>query len=293
MENHTQNSNMTQNIENIISKILRPTLDKFDNIFLHLYFSSIFLGRDYIDDVTYNEKDNPEDFNNVYCNYINGSSMRFEYPYGTIQFHKKNMILFQYIGFKFIIEQNIIPFSMMPNTFGHTDEERIEMAKVKVKRSNGKIQNALLDISHGFEIQKEKNRILVKVLFYPDETKHDERIHYTIHECSPNNKNIKIDHTYPNEVLNKGVPLRDFLEVNPDFKFHVSVQNPLEEYKEIYDEYIYGDNILEEKYDCLNLYYKYQLEAYFQNVHEIFTEEMKEIFQYDVYSHTLMQCNEN
>lgn len=275
---------MTQNNKkNILYEKIKSTLERFDNILPLVYFSSIFLGRDYIDDVYYNEKDNPEDFDKVYCKYINGSTMRFSYPYGTIQLHEKNSILFEYIGFKFIMEQNIIPFTMMPKTFGATDEERIEKAKVKVKRSNGKIQHALLDISHGFEIKKEKNTIIVKVLFYSDEKEGEEPIHYTITEYSPNNKSIRIDHSYPNEVLNKGVSLSDFLEVNPGFKFHVSVPSPIEEHEKIYDKYIYGDNILEEKYDCLNLYYKYQLEAYFQNVHEIFTQEMKEIFQYDVY----------
>lgn len=295
MENITQNSIMSQNNEcmhnfqkNILYKILKSTLDKFDNILPHLYFSSIFLGKDYIDDVKYNEKDNPEDFDKVYCKYIKGAAMRFSYPYGTIQHHEKNSILFEFIGYKFIMKENIIPFSMMTNTFGNTDEERIEKAKVKVKRSNGKIQNALLDISHGFEIQKEKNRILVRVNFYPDENEGDEPIHYTITEHSKNNKSIKIKNTYPNQVLNKGVSLSDFLKVNPDFKFHVSVPSPIAEYKKIYDNYISGNTDMEDMYDCLNLYYKLELQKYFQMVHEIFSEDIKNAFQYDIYSHNSM-----
>jgi hypothetical protein len=266
------------------NKNLKTMLTRFDKVLPQIYFASIKLGHDYIDGTTYLDEDNPHEYNNVYCKCIAGSSMRFNFPYGTVQFHIKNSILYEYIGYKFIINEVIIPFTMMPNTFGTTDEERIEKSKVKVKRSNGKIQNALIDFTQGFEIQKEKNRIMVKLLFYPDEKEQDEPIHYTITNYSPNNNRINIDHTYPNEVLNKYVSLSDFLEVNPDFKFIVDVPNPHEEYKNIYDDYIAGNASMENMYESLNLYYKFKLQDYFQSVHDIFTRETKHAFQYNIYS---------
>ena len=137
----------TMQNEDCNSKRLKPILDRFDKVLPQIYFSSIKLGYDYIDEKTYSDEDNPQEYDKVYCKYITGSSMRFDYPYGTVQFHIKNSILYEYIGYKFITEEMIVPFTMMPTTFGTTDEERIENAKVKVKRSNGKIQNALIDIT--------------------------------------------------------------------------------------------------------------------------------------------------
>lgn len=273
----------TMQNEDCNSKRLKPILDRFDKVLPQIYFSSIKLGYDYIDEKTYSDEDNPQEYDKVYCKYITGSSMRFDYPYGTVQFHIKNSILYEYIGYKFITEEMIVPFTMMPTTFGTTDEERIENAKVKVKRSNGKIQNALIDITQGFEIQKEKNRIMVKLLFYPDEKEQDEPIHYTITNYSPNNNRINIDHTYPNEVLNKYVSLSDFLEVNPDFKFVVNVPNPIEEHKKIYNDYISGNADMEEMYDCLNRYYNFVLHKYFQMVNKYFSEDTKNAFQYTIY----------
>jgi hypothetical protein len=273
----------TMQNEDCNSKRLKPILDRFDKVLPQIYFSSIKLGYDYIDKKTYSDEDNPQEYDKVYCKYITGSSMRFDYPYGTVQFHIKNSILYEYIGYKFITEEMIVPFTMMPTTFGTTDEERIENAKVKVKRSNGKIQNALIDITQGFEIQKEKNRIMVKLLFYPDEKEQDEPIHYTITNYSPNNNRINIDHTYPNEVLNKYVSLSDFLEVNPDFKFVVNVPNPIEEHKKIYNDYISGNADMEEMYDCLNRYYNFVLHKYFQMVNKYFSEDTKNAFQYTIY----------
>lgn len=274
----------------ILSAFLSSTNEMISDSIARIYFSSILLGHDYFDNITYSKDEFPDDYDKVYCNYIKGSTMRFNYPYGTLQFHEKNSILFEYTGFKFIMEENIIPFSMMPNTFGTTDEEQIEKAKVKVKRSDGTIQNALLDINDGLVIQKEKNRILVKVQFYLNENEDDEPIHYTIHEYGPNNKSIRINFTKSqNKIMNKYVDLDSFLEVNSDFKFYVSVSNPLTEHEKIYDDYICDNTNMEDMYDCLNLYYKFELQKYFQMVHEICYEDTKNAFQYDIYSHNPMR----
>ena len=274
----------------ILSAFLSSTNEKITYSIAHLYFSSILLGHDYFDNITYSKDENPDDYNKVYCNRIKGYTMRFYYPYGTLQIHEKNLILFEYAGYKFIINESIIPFIMMPNTFGTTDEEQIEKAKVKVKRSDGTIQNALLDINDGLVIQEETNKILVKVLFYLNEKEGDEPIHYTVHEYEPNNKSIRINFTKSqNEIMHKYVDLDSFLEVNPDFKFHVSVSNPLTEHKKIYDEYICDNTDMKDMYDCLNLYYKFELQKYFQMVHDMFSEDTKSAFQYDIYSHNPMR----
>ena len=267
---------MTQNKNQHTSMSLEKTNENLRKTLGHLYFSSIRLGRDYFDETIY-EKEDIVNFDKVYYKFILGAAMKFDRPYGSIQFHEKNSILFDYAGFRFIIDETIIPFSLMTNTFGLSDEERIEKAKVKIRRSNGTIQDGLLDINDGLHVQFEKNRILIKVMFLEDENK---PINYTITTRSDNSKYISINDNI--NILNKGVDLNDFIVINPDFKFNIIVESPLITNKQIYNEYILGDEYNENIYNGLNTYYKYELEKYFKKCSEQITN--KNAFKYQVYT---------
>jgi len=269
---------MTQNVNENISMTLEKTNEKISKTLGHLYFSSIMLGRDYFDETIY-EKEDVVNFDRVYYKYILGAAMKFNRPYGSIQFHEKNSILFDYAGFRFIMDESIIPFSLMTKTFGHSDEERIKKAKVKIRRSSGKIQDGLLDINNGLHVQFEKNRILIKVMFFEDEKK---PINYTITKSNDITNFITVNDN--NKILNKGLDLDEFIKINPNFKFIINVESPLTCNKQIYNEFILGDEYSENIYNCLNTYYKYELEKYFKTCVNRFDDVVMESLTYEVYS---------
>jgi len=203
--------------------------------------------------------------------------------FGGIQTHVKNIPLIDYIGFEYVINKKFVPYIMMPKTFGINNEDWSEKSRVFVKRANGKIQNAVLDINGGLII--ENDRIILKVQYSEIENVGDEPIHYITREFGPNDKTTSIVSEY--RIMEKYITIGDFLKLNPGFKFHICVIDPLKNaniVKYVPKEHLWGDDDIIDKYHCLNLYFRFQLIEYFKMVHNIFSEETKDAFQYDIYT---------
>ena len=266
----------------VLSQIVEPSLERIKSAIPSLFFSSIRVGYDQFDETFYVQ--GGEEFENMRIGFIKGHSVLFEYPYGTLQYHKKNSILFDYTGFQFIMNEKIIPFSMMTN-FGNTTDEKFENAKVKVKRSSGKIQNALIDLSNGIIVKNDNKQILIKLCFFMNEKDDEEPIHYR--KCGDlGAENGIIDNVNGVPVASKVIPLDEFFELNPDFKFEINVEDPHTEHEEVYKNYIEGNEEKENIYDCLNLYYKFKLQEYFYMCQSQLNYFDAKKFSFKIYSHS-------
>jgi len=267
----------------VLSQIVERSLESIKFAYPSLFFSSIRIGYDQFDEKLYEEGES--EFDNMRIGFIKGHLMLFEYPYGTLQYHKKNSILFDYTGFEFIMNEKIIPFSMMTN-FGITIEEKFENAKVKIKRSSGKIQNALIDLSSGLVVKNDKKQIYIKLSFFINEKDDEEPIHYM--KCRElEAENGIIDNVNYIPIANKHVLLDEFFELNPEFKFEINVENPHIQNEEVYKNYIEGNEQKKDIYDCLNLYYKFKLQEYFDMCHSQLSYFDAKKFSFSIYSHSL------
>lgn len=281
----TQHQPLPMSNYGVLCSIVKPTLESIQDAVSTLYYSSRMIGRDTFDGEIYKRDDETGEIEDFFHGFVKGHSVIFNYPYGTVQFHEKNHILFEYTGLQFIMRENIIPFEMI-NNFGKPTQERIEMAKVKVKRSNGTIQSALIDLSGGLIIQKEKKRILINLNFYQTETEEDEPIQYKEFTYKTSKSStLYIDDDGTRLIAQKHVTLNEFFKTNPEFKFMINVENPLKTQENIYKKYVEGNEELEDTYDCLNLYYKFKMQEYLQECQSLLDSFNKTKFDYNVYSH--------
>ena len=142
-------------------ELIAPTLGSIKSSIYELYICSVRIGRDCFDDVVY-PKDS-EDARKIRTGFIMGRTMCFDFPYGSLQFHEKHSLLFEYTGFEFVMQEKILPFTLMSN-IGDTWDNRLIDAMVKVRRSSGKIQSALLFPDSGLKYDR-KHGWLVTIQF--------------------------------------------------------------------------------------------------------------------------------
>lgn len=254
-------------------EIIAPTLGSIKSALNELYFSSVRIGRDCFDGKFYS-KDSDEG-KKIRTGFVLGRSMCFDFPHGSLQFHKKHSLLFTYSGFEFIMQEKIIPFSIMANN-EDTWDNRLLDAMVKVRRSSGKVQSALLFPDSGLKYNREHGWIVKIQFFMIGEGM--EPIHYVNY---PNR--LIVSNPEDLEVAHKWVPLSEFLDVNPGFRFDFRVKDPLVKHEDLYDEYVRGDADAEALYNSLSRYYSLQLQSYFEGIRTEMGDAVADKVSFSVY----------
>ncbi len=172
---------------------------------------------------------------------------------GDIIFAPENELLFYYLNFEFIIENQIIPYDFI----WKSEEERAKKtSNVNVKRSSGKIINGIIQFKHS-SIRLKDGNAYIYIDFNEDIS--DPPL---VHTKDKTNTYWKIILTQ----WGKSVLLNEFLTQNPEIKFHILFENPLKKYSHVYEKYVLGNKELEKQYTELNKYYSEKLEEYTEKV---------------------------
>lgn len=172
---------------------------------------------------------------------------------GDIIFAPENELLFHYLNFEFMIENELIPYEFV---WKNEHDRAKYLSNVNVKRSSGKITNGIVNFNHT-SIRFKDNDAYVYVDF--NENISDPPL---VHTKDKTNTYWKIIPTQ----FGKAVLLNEFLIQNPEIKFHILFENPLKKYSHVYEKYVLGNKDLEKQYAELNKYYSEKLEEYTEKV---------------------------
>lgn len=224
----------------------------------------VFYKKDAFDQKTYDEP--------LLTSRILGAAMLFEPNFGWLIFHEKHKLLFKYAGLEFIMKKKILPFSLMSNA-KKTWKEQLIRAQVKIRRTSGKIQSALLYPDQGLILYPKKGQLLVKVQYFLHAD--EEGIRYMEDDYLINVFNPK-DHI----IAHKHIPVEELLKANPDLRFDFTFLNPLDD--NVYEKYI-KDNDEEVLYKSLNEMYSRNLQKFVEIIHEVVPAADTERITFSIY----------
>jgi len=246
----------------------KSLIDKILSVDAQLGFSCRGVSQDMYDYTIYDEYD--KDLKEMY---VSGYQCCYDYGTGrgSILYHKKNSLLPLYNNFEFMISSGIISYDFI---YEDRDSRAKLFSEINVPRSDGSVQKGVIGIDHGLIVRDSK--IYVKVFFnnnLKNEMKYNKRSYsnYT-------------DWVEPYTDKCKVIEIQDFLKVNEGFRFDIKIKNPLTENKEIYDNYVKGNEELEKEYKELNYYYSQKVIKFFQEevIHH-FKENAEKICTISVY----------
>jgi hypothetical protein len=227
--------------------------------------SFVFYRKDAFDQKTYDEP--------LLTGRILGAAMRYGPNFGRLIFHEKHELLFKYAGLEFIMKNDFLPFSLMSN-IKETWREQLIRAEVRIRRTSGKIQSALLYPDQGLVLDPIQGRLLVKVQYFFDAD--EEGIRYK-------------EHDYLMDVFNpkgfglayKHIDLVTLLKDNPHLRFDFTVPNPQDH--PVYEKYIKGNDEEEVLYKSLNEMYNRKLQNFVDRIHSVVPAADTERITFSIY----------
>ena len=204
---------------------------QLNDVIFSCQFSSKRIGMDELTGEFYDSDDEDEESGNfVVARKIDGAGLFFRFPGGYVHYHPKNNILFECLNIEFMELKTCIPLN-------HTN---IDTSKTyKVKRKSGDIQDCRIVGNSALRM----SRTLEKVV-------------------------IQLEFSDKYAILEKAVPLKEFLELNniDDFKINRKLIS-LSEHT-IPDNYIIPNELLTELID----HYNTKLSNFYDSQSEIYAE---------------------